>query len=296
MVAIQDWTETQASGGPHLYARLADVWIFAQVGECLGVQETMLRRGGERFVAVRDNATSRLRAESPGVAQILEGRDEVEPDLVTKVAAEYMIAECFEEFGDSETAERVRSGGAPELMVAMVTLALDRLARALDGIGGEEFEWEAEEYSGRDTFEDRCERYDNKLRILLTKFYLAEVVERFDAQLADELRSGSREGSDWYWDLDEETAFVLEEVNPEFVARLRHPSWPSYRNLGLPDLVFADELVCVAYYAYTKLSVGDPPNRDLQEAFATACDRLRMELAIVDHAFEEGAPSTELYN
>lgn len=282
---------------PQLYVRFADAWIFAQVAECVGVSEAdVLRRGGERFQAVLTTANNRLEAERPTVAAVLAARDTIEPDPASQVAAEYMVAECFEEFGDSQTAARVRVGGARELLVATVALALDRLARALDGVGGDEFEWEEEHYAGRDSFEDRCERYNFKLKIIVVKFFLAELLERFDADLAEELRAGSSVGSDWYWELNDETIEELARVNPEFVEQLRHPTWPSYRDVTLPDLVFAGELGCVELFAYTKLRVDDPPDRDLLKVWDRACGHLRVVLAVADQIVREEAPAHHVLN
>ncbi len=275
-----------------LFVQLADLWVLAQVAECLGVDcAHELRRGDSTaFEAVLTSMNDRLRRENP---QVLEAMANVEhertgPSPAAGVAARYMVAECFEHFDDVEAAARVRCGGADELLVSTVTLAADRLSRAILGVGGDEFA--AWDELDPESYEEVCQRSSYKLRLLGVKFYLAEVIEPVAPDLAEDLREGVSRGSDWYFDLDELAIKVLGRLNPGVLQALRKPWWPSYRTASLMDLVFdAGEFGYVACFAYASLGidVDEPPDRNWRSVWERAAGRLRTQLALADRTFED---------
>ena len=224
---------------------LADLWTFAEVADCTGNTRPIRSCGPEAtewYQAVCEAARARLAREQPQVSEAIAAcggytlRGEAQ-----KITVRYAVAEYFEEFGDTTTALRLRRGTADELLHAVSSLATTRLTRALTVIAGPSL---GDEWGGAFP--------SSVITRMFTKFFIAEMIERFDSAVAEELRSGSLKGDAWYWDVND---LVVDELR-----RTESPLLGDNELDGpeLSELFYAEEHRCIAVGALKKLGVGSP--------------------------------------
>lgn len=285
----------ESAPGAHLFARVSDLWLFAQVAEYLGLSRAHdLRLGTSRFDEVIRAADQQLKRERPEIYSLLEERSALRPDALTHTVAQYMLAAYFEELGDTQTASRVRCGGAHDLHVRLAKLAIARLARALDCLSGDEFT--GDDWSSWDDIVQHC---GCKLRHLVAKFILAEVTSATAPVRADDLRSGSSLGWAAYWEQSERTIAHLKQTAPEVLDRLCPR--PSSREPDLADLFearAAGEITSALKSATLGVDVTahqQDEGQQVEEVVFRALSRLMRQLAAADRAFSISAETQRVH-
>ncbi len=239
-----------------LYMDLCDLWLYAQVAESLKGAEA-----GDEIRRGRPATLKRLEElKKACVARIKSTRSRSQTKGL--VATIFGVAEFFDEFGASETANHIRSqdnhvGALTPVQLELHSQALTPVVRALEQLHRAINVLDGREDERRPASSSIGEQTEQRLQVIAKKFFLAGLVESIDSTVAAELRSGAQTGSKMFEAI---TADVERGGRAE-----------------------------LARHAYEQLGVA-PPAEDLYATWESALDRLRFELAVAEKACREYNP------